>query len=291
MNRAIALSSVFLLIAGTYLPGQVPTPLPGTSVDRINLPTNFRDTFKQMEVFDNNQNRQIRVIWANDIAQSVDTTQPWNFPYGSMMVFESYATVNDDAGNPTLDANGRFVRGPLTTVFASRKEQGFGAEYGPIRGGEWEYVSYNPDWSYATAPANSGSCALCHLTGTASTAATYPPVNAVNDYVFRAMQAFRGGSGALPDGVMLNYSYVPRTIHVKAGTPITLYNTDDVLHSITADDQSFDSGLISQGASFTVSFDQPGQVAIHCLVHSRMRATIIVDPADVPVTATKFSHK
>jgi hypothetical protein len=31
-----------------------------------------------MEVFDNNQNRQIRVIWANDIAQSVDTTQPWN---------------------------------------------------------------------------------------------------------------------------------------------------------------------------------------------------------------------
>ena len=86
----------------------MPTPLPGTTADRINLPTNFRDTFKQMEVFDNNQNRQIRVIWANDIAQSVDTTQPWNFPYGSIMVFESYATVNDDSGNPTLDANGRF---------------------------------------------------------------------------------------------------------------------------------------------------------------------------------------
>jgi hypothetical protein len=119
MKRAIALSSVLILIAGTYVPGQVPTPLPGTTADRINLPTNFRDTFKQMEVFDNNQNRQIRVIWANDIAQSVDTTQPWNFPYGSILVFESYATVNDDAGNPTLDANGRFVRGPLTTVFAS----------------------------------------------------------------------------------------------------------------------------------------------------------------------------
>jgi len=291
MKRIIALSSVFLLTVGVYLPGQVPTPLPGTSADRINLPTNFRDTFKQMEVFDNNQNRQIRVIWANDIAQSVDTTQPWNFPYGSIMVFESYATVNDDAGNPTLDANGRFVRGPLTTVFAARKEKGFGTEYGPIRNGEWEYVSYNPDWSFATPPANSGSCALCHLTGTASTAAVYPPTNAVNDYVFRAMQAFRGGSGAMPDGVMLNYLYVPRTIHVKAGTPLTLYNTDDVLHSITADDQSFDSGLISQGASFTVSFDQPGQVSIHCLVHSRMRATIIVDPADVPATATKFSHK
>jgi plastocyanin len=287
----MALSSVLLLTTAAFLAGQVPTPLPGTGVDRINLPTNFRDTFKQMLVFDNNQNRQIRVIWANDIAQSVDTTQPWNFPYGSIMVFESYATVNDDAGNPTLDANGRFVRGPLTTVFAARKETGFGAEYGPIRNGEWEYVSYNPDWSFATAPANSGGCALCHLNGTSSNAVSYPPANAVNDYVFRALQAFRGGSGAMPDGVMLNYLYVPRTIHVKAGTPVTLYNTDDVLHSITADDQSFDSGLISQGASYTVSFDHPGQVSIHCLVHSRMRATIIVDPADAPATATSFSHK
>jgi hypothetical protein len=130
-----------------------------------------------MEVFDNNQNRQIRVIWANDIAQSVDTTQPWNFPYGSIMVFESYATVNDDAGNHAVDANGRFVRGLLTTVFASRKEQGFVTEYRPIRGGEWEYVSYNPDWSLPTRPPTA-EAALFHLTGTASTAATYPQLNA-----------------------------------------------------------------------------------------------------------------
>src|ERR1700676_4255404 len=95
-----------------------------------------------------------------------------------------------DRINSTLDANGRFVRGPLTTVFASRKEKGFGTEYGPIRGGEWKYVSYNPDWSFASAPANTRSCVLCHLTGTG------------------------GGSGAMPDGVMLNYLYLPRTIHV-----------------------------------------------------------------------------
>lgn len=284
-------AAVVLLFAVALLEGQVPTPLPGTSMDRVNLATNFRDTFKQMLIFDNYQNRQIRVIWANDVAQKVDASQPWNFPYGSVMVFESYATVNDDAGNPTLDANGRFVRGPLTTVFAARKEEGFGSEYGPIRNGEWEYVSYNPDWSFATAPANSGSCALCHLTGTSSTAATYPPVNASNDYVFRAAQAFRGGSGAMPDAVMLNYLYVPKTIHVKAGTPLTLYNTDDVLHSITADDQSFDSGLIGPGASFSVKLDQPGQVAIHCAVHGRMRATIVVDPPDATANAYSFKHK
>ena len=62
MKRVITLGSVLVLITGAFLAGQVPTPLPGTSADRINLPTNFRDTFKQMLVFDNNQNRQIRVI-------------------------------------------------------------------------------------------------------------------------------------------------------------------------------------------------------------------------------------
>jgi hypothetical protein len=49
-------------------------------------------------------------------------------------------------------------------------------------------------------------------------------VNTVNDYVFRAMQAFRGGNRSMPDVVLLNYSYVPRTIHLKAGTPVTFYD-------------------------------------------------------------------
>ena len=43
-----------------------------------------------------------------------------------------------------------------------RKEQGFGVEYRENQSGEWEYVSFLPDGSYATPPADSGACAQCH---------------------------------------------------------------------------------------------------------------------------------
>jgi hypothetical protein len=292
MRRPIIASSVILFsAAGLLLVGQAPT-LPGTSADRIGFPKNYQTTFKQLYAFDNDANRQVRVIWANDIAMTVDANQPWNFPYGSILLFESYPAVLDSAGNPMLDENGRFQRGALTTVFAMKKDKGFGAEYGPIRNGEWEYVSYNPDGTTATAPANSGSCALCHLNGSSlPLAAGLPPINAANDYVFRPGLYFSGGSGALPGAVMLNYSFVPKTIHVTAGSTLTLYNDDQLVHNIVADDGSFGSTYLGTGGSFSVKLDQAGTVPIHCSLHPRMKAMIVVDPPDAAAAAAlNYSH-
>ena len=222
MKQILIATGVLLVsAAGLLLLGQAPA-LPGTSADRIGFPTNYKTTYKQLYAIDNTQNQQVRVIWANDIAQTVDPKQPWNFPYGSILLFEDYPTIPDENGNPTLDAKGRFLRGDLRTIFAMKKDKGFGTEYGPIRNGEWEYVSYRPDGTFATAPAASGSCALCHMQGTsAALTNNLPPINAKNDYVFRTQNFFTGATGAMPDGVMLNYLFVPRTIHVKAGVPLT----------------------------------------------------------------------
>ena len=171
-----------------------------------------------------------------------------------------------------------------------RKERGFGTEYGPIRNGEWEYVSYNPDGTFATTPAGSGACALCHLTGSgAAITNNLPPINGSNDYVFRAGQMFHGGNGAMPGGVMENYLFVPNTIHVKAGAPLTIYNDDEVVHTIQAGD--FQSSFLGTGASYTLKFDQPGTVQIRCTLHNRMRGTIIVDPADdTAASASSYKH-
>src|SRR5205807_2239190 len=79
-----ALGLLLISATGLFLTGQAPT-LPGTSADRIGFPTNYKTTFKQLYVLDNNQNQQLRVIWANDAALTVDATQPWNFPYGSIL--------------------------------------------------------------------------------------------------------------------------------------------------------------------------------------------------------------
>jgi plastocyanin len=285
----LALGVVLSLGAGLLLIGQAP---PGTSMDRIGFPQNYQTTYKKMYTLDNNQNRQIRVIWANDVAQKVDPNQPWNFPYGSTLIFESYAPQLNDAGDPVLDDSGRFIPTDLQTIFVMKKDHGLGAEYGPVRNGEWEYVSYNPDGSFATAPSGSGTCALCHLqASSAPLSSNLPPSNAVNDYVFRVDQMFGGGSGAMPGGVMLNYLFVPNTIHVKAGSTLTIYNDDDVLHTIAANDNSFFSGFMGKGGSYTMKFDHPGEVPIHCTLHNRMKGTIIVDPPDAASTsAAGYSH-
>jgi hypothetical protein len=46
------------------------------------------------------------------------------------------------------------------------------------------------------------------------------------------------------------------------------------------DDGSFGSDYLGASGSFSVKFDQPGTVPIHCSLHPRMKATIIVDPPD-----------
>src|SRR5215467_2483759 len=117
---------------GLLLIGQAP---PGTSMDRIGYPTGYQNTYKKLYTFDNNQNRQIRVIWGNDVAMKVDPNQPWNFPYGSILIFESVLPKLDDSGEPVLDENGRFIPTDLTTVFVMKKDKGFGSEYGPVRNG------------------------------------------------------------------------------------------------------------------------------------------------------------
>jgi hypothetical protein len=237
MKRTPLMIGVLLLTAtGLTLLAQAPA-LPGTSVDRVGMPAGYRDTFKLLYSFDNNQGRQIRAVYANDAALSVDQKQPYNFPYGSIFIFEDYPAVLDSAGEPVVDENGRFVRGDLRTIFVMRKEKGFGDEYKEIRNGEWEYVSYLPNGTFATTPQNSGSCALCHLRGS-SLALTndLPPANSTYDYVFRAKMYFNGGNGALPDAVALNYKFVPGVIHVKAGSTVTLYNSDEIVHNFVADD-------------------------------------------------------
>src|SRR5205814_1508687 len=85
--------------------------------------------------------------------------------------------MEDAAGEPLLDKDGRFVPNALTTIFVMRKERGFGADYKELRNGEWEYASYRPDGSFGTQPSATGSCALCHLKGGSLTLSSSTPVS------------------------------------------------------------------------------------------------------------------
>src|SRR5439155_26862601 len=171
----------------------------------------YKDTYKLLYVFDNFQNRQIRKVYGNSTAASVSPGEVFNFPYGSIILFESYSVKEDSTGEPLLDDQGRFIPNALTTVFVMRKEIGFGVDYKELRNGEWEYAAYRPDGTTSTQPSATGACAQCHLTGGAQTTARN--VGAQWDYVFRPDLYFGGGTGALPKGVLQHYVFVPSTIH------------------------------------------------------------------------------
>ncbi len=49
---------------------------------------------------------------------------------------------------------------------------------------------------------------------------------------------------------MVNISFQPATLTVKVGDTVTWTNNDTVAHTVTADDNSFDSGNIDPGATF-----------------------------------------
>jgi len=244
---------------------------PAPTVDRVGFPTNYQN-MGILYVFDRPDAKGIRTAYANDLALGVQNGSQNNYPYGSVIVMENWAALLDAQGNPILDANGRFQKNPAATptINVMRKEKGFGVDYGPNQGGEWEYVSYMPDGAYATMPQGSYVCAICHL-----------QAGQGKDWVFRASQRRTGASGAVPGGVIKNYAFVPNTMHVKAGGVVTIYNDDVIRHNIVDDSSGgFVSPNIQAGSSIQLKFgDTPFEWDFHCSIHPNMvHGKIIVDP-------------
>lgn len=259
---------VVLLIGAVIVVGHSQTQqLPAPLVDRIGFPAGYQDTYKLLMTFDRPDTGQIRAIWGNDVAYSVQPGDP--YPYGSIFIFEGWTSQRDAQNNILLDDQGHFIKNRLTTVFVMRKERGFGTAYGPIQNGEWEYVSYNPDGTYATPAQNSGGCAQCHL-----------QAGKAEDFVFRSRELLEHANGTVPNGVMAHYTFLPKVLVTKVGAPVTFYNTDDFDHNLVTADRKINSGLVHQGASYVLKFDQPGTYNYTCTIHRGMTGAIVVQPAD-----------
>src|ERR671921_421457 len=68
----------------------------------------------------------------------------------------------------------------------------------------------------------------------------------------------------------------PPQAAVEPGSTITWTNKGDEPHTVTADDGSFDSGVLNPGDSYTVAFDGQGTVTYHCAIHPEMRGSLTV---------------
>lgn len=264
MRTSSRFISAVCLVAATVI--SFSQGLPGTSQDRVGYPEGFRDNWQILYMMDRPDTRRVLVTYANDPAMSVERGQQGNYPYGSMIAQEQYSIKMDAQGAPVLDENGRFIQDALVSnLNVMRKEAGFGMEYAAIRTGEWEYVAYRPDKTLATAPQASGVCANCHL-----------QAGGGKDWVFRANLHFNTASGAVPDGVVKNYKYVPGVLTVNEGQVVTIYNDDVINHNIVLDDGSMESNLIKAGTSYIFRAEKGGDYTFHCSIHPNMKGKLVV---------------
>ena len=71
-------------------------------------------------------------------------------------------------------------------------------------------------------------------------------------------------------------AFNPRELRAAVGQQVTWRFDDGGLeHTVTADDNSFDSGPVSSG-TFQRTFSAPATINYHCNRHARMRGTVLV---------------
>ncbi|MFQ5967710.1 MAG: plastocyanin/azurin family copper-binding protein [Acidimicrobiia bacterium] len=72
--------------------------------------------------------------------------------------------------------------------------------------------------------------------------------------------------------------YEINVLTVRVGTTVTWTNDDEgMMHTVTATDESFDSGFLKFGESWSYTFNEVGEFEYFCTPHPWMRAKVIVE--------------
>ncbi len=274
----------------------VPTPAaplptavlrPAPAEDRVGFPENYATDYKLLFVFDRPDRRWARAICGNEIAARRQDGEP--FDYGSVLMMITYSAKLDADNQPVLDENGHYIRENIVELHVQRKEEGFGEAYGEDRAGEWEFVGYNADGSHRSPPETSNNCAVCHLTQAGES----------TDFVFR-MNLFHDGEAAFTppqagenEISIFHYGFHEPLLEIKAGTTVTWVNHDEAVYQIVeaiideegklvpAEEPLFKSPAlpsanIEPGASFSFTFDQPGEYLYLSAFHMNTSGKIVV---------------
>lgn len=86
-------------------------------------------------------------------------------------------------------------------------------------------------------------------------------------------------SGEGVDSITIeNFAFTPKTITVSAGTTVTWTNLDSADHTVTSESgDELDSGLMSQGDTYSKTFDSAGTYDYYCTLHPYMTGTVLVE--------------
>lgn len=94
--------------------------------------------------------------------------------------------------------------------------------------------------------------------------------------------ATQGGASAPAGGgaavQIVNFEFQPQKLTVKAGTTVTWTNQDTAIHEIkdTSPLATPVSQDLAQGATFSITYDQPGSYSYICGIHNYMTGSVDV---------------
>lgn len=101
-------------------------------------------------------------------------------------------------------------------------------------------------------------------------------------FVLGSLEMARGATHAV---AIADFAFSPATLTITAGDTVTWTNEDQVAHTATSTTGAFDSGLLDQGDSFSLTFTTPGTYDYLCTPHPTMTGRIVVQAAASAPTA------
>ena len=76
-----------------------------------------------------------------------------------------------------------------------------------------------------------------------------------------------------------DFKFTPSTVTVNEGDTVTWTNDGPTVHTATAEDGSFDTGILRKGESGSATFTQAGTINYICQPHPNMKGKVVVQAA------------
>lgn len=75
---------------------------------------------------------------------------------------------------------------------------------------------------------------------------------------------------------IIGFAFDPANIAINKGTTVTWTNKDSAQHTVTEINNTFSSGILTQGQVYTYTFNGTGTYEYQCHIHPNMKGKVIV---------------
>lgn len=89
-----------------------------------------------------------------------------------------------------------------------------------------------------------------------------------------------GASAASHDMSISNFAFSPNSITIAPGDTVTWTNSDGTTHTVTGNNESWGSGNMANGQTYTHQFNETGDFTYHCAIHPSMTGVVHVTSGD-----------